>query len=80
MHENLTIKQQAALDFIRDYLCANCCAPTYKDVATHFGVYPNAAQSTVDSLRKKGFIKAADTRVGIILANTQCQLIEVNHG
>lgn len=56
--ETLTEKQQSTLDFIRAYIREHGLAPTIQEIATGMGwKSPNAAQSHVNALVRKGMLK-----------------------
>lgn len=53
----LTDTQQATLDFIRGYIKRHRMSPTIYEIATGMGWRsPNAAQSHVDALKRKGWV------------------------
>ncbi len=56
--KELTRKQRQVLEFIQDKQEAERPAPTYREIAAHFGFSsPNAALSHIKALRGKGFLK-----------------------
>ena len=57
----LTPRQSAVLAFLRRELGAGR-HPSYRDVAGHFGMYPNAAAGHLRRLRRAGFVDWEPTR------------------
>ena len=56
--KELTEKQQAVLDFIKEYLKVNGRPPSYQDICDYFDwSSPNAAAAHVKFLEKKGAIE-----------------------
>jgi repressor LexA len=54
----LTRRQQQIFDFIQRHQAADGMAPTFREIAAHFGFRsPRAASDHVDALRKKGFVQ-----------------------
>lgn len=54
----LTDKQQSTLNFIQSYIKENKMSPTMLEIANGMGwSSPNAAQSHVDALKRKGWVK-----------------------
>ncbi len=52
--KDLTEKQRTVLAFIAEYIAHNGRAPSYNDIASHFGFSAKAAYDTVLALIKKG--------------------------
>ena len=49
----LTQKQADTFYYIREFIKVNGFGPTRTDIAEHFDIYPNAAQSRVEALVRK---------------------------
>lgn len=60
--KELTVCQQEALRYIRDYTYDNTRPPTIREVAEHFGVTVKAAQDRIAALRKKKYLAPSDNR------------------
>lgn len=59
----LTERQQAVLDFLRDYLRANGYPPTFREVMAHFGFKStNAVNDYLRVLERKGHVRVDRTR------------------
>lgn len=56
MPKPLTKRQSDVLKFIKKFIDKNGCSPTQKEIADHFGVFPNAARDYLINLQKKGEI------------------------
>ena len=52
----LTEIQAATLEYIKDYIKINTFPPSRADIAEAFEIQPNAAQSRVEGLIRKGAI------------------------
>ena len=52
----LTTRQNEILGFVSAYIASNKAPPTRAEIASHFGMYPNAAQCHLRALQAKGFI------------------------
>ena len=57
--QELTQKQADVLDYIKDFIVVNKYSPTRSEIAEAFDIQPNAAQSRVVGLIKKGAITYA---------------------
>lgn len=55
--ENLTVKQNEILSFIREYQNNHGYPPSLRDLANHFKVYHNTIQDHLKALIKKGYLK-----------------------
>lgn len=53
---NPTEKQQAILDFIRNYFRHKTVSPTFREIADHFGVSVGTIQDQLSSLQKMGIL------------------------
>lgn len=53
----LTPKQQAILEFIRDYVLERGYAPTVREISSHFGISVSTAHQHVDVLVAKGYLE-----------------------
>lgn len=60
--KSLTICQQEALRFIRDYTAENMRPPTIREVADFFHITVKAAQDRIAALRKKQYLAPSDNR------------------
>ena len=56
MPKPLTIRFQQYLEFIREYIDQNRCAPTLKEIADHFNVKSSTANKALKELEKKGYL------------------------
>ena len=54
----LTQIQADTLDYIKDYIAINQFPPSRADIGEAFGIQPNAAQSRVDGLIRKGAVNS----------------------
>ncbi len=52
----LTSNEKEALRFYADFLSRHKKAPTFRQIADHLGVYPNAARWVIDKLKEKGHL------------------------
>lgn len=50
-------KQQATVDFIRDYTEEKGYAPSQSDIAQWFGITQQAAGQRIERLDRKGFVR-----------------------
>ncbi|OGQ51849.1 MAG: repressor LexA [Deltaproteobacteria bacterium RIFCSPLOWO2_02_FULL_53_8] len=56
--KGLTIRQQAILDFIKEFIAAAGYPPSLRDIARHFGINsPKNVAKHLDAIERKGFIK-----------------------
>jgi len=59
----LTKRQKEILDFINQYLSKHEYAPSYMEIAEHFGISSSATiHQHVQSLKDKGYLKSADNQ------------------
>jgi predicted ArsR family transcriptional regulator len=52
----LTTNEHKALCFYKEFLSQYKKAPTFRQIAEHLGVYPNAARWVIDKLKEKGHL------------------------
>lgn len=67
----MTTKQQASLEFIRQYHAAHGIAPTTRMIAEHFGISQNAAVTRIAGLVHAGHLSKCPTSGRLILAGGQ---------
>jgi len=60
--EKLTDKQQAVLDFIREYSVENGTMPTIREIAAEFNITIGPVQKYIEVLTKKGYLDKKDSR------------------
>ena len=73
----LTDRQEAILDFIKDYFCDNQCTPTYRAIGEEFGIMsPNGVVSNLQAIEKKGYIeiRKKESRAIRIVSQGKCVL------
>ena len=70
--QTLTTRQQQVFDFIREYIEANGCPPTLREISAHIGTAGTVtAISHVGALEKKGYLRRRENSSrGIILTQT----------
>lgn len=62
-YKELTKRQTEVLDFLRRFKSRNRVAPTYREIADHFGFKsPKAAVDHVRALEKKGYVRLHGNR------------------
>lgn len=52
----LTDKQQAVLDFIKQFIAGNGYAPTVREIGSSFGICVKGAFDHINAIEKKGYI------------------------
>ena len=52
----ITEKQRETMLFIQQHIADKGYPPTRAEIAGQFGIYPNAAQTALERLAKKGYI------------------------
>jgi repressor LexA len=60
--DTLTPRQQAILDYIRDFQERYGYPPSRREVAGHFGIYPGSVQDHLKALVRKGRLKREPNR------------------
>jgi repressor LexA len=61
MNKNLTSRQSAILQFIRDQFAVHQAMPTYREIGRAFGIKsPNGVAVNLQALAKKGFIELGE--------------------
>ncbi len=70
--QTLTTRQQQVYRFIKEYIEANGCSPTLREISAHIGTAGTAtAISHVDALEKKGYLSRREgSSRGIVLPQT----------
>ena len=58
----LTLRQQEILDYIRDFQHRHGYPPSRREVAGHFGIYPGSVQDHLKALVRKGHLKREPNR------------------
>lgn len=53
----MTERQQAILEFIRDFVRAQGLPPTVREIGEHFGLDPHAVHDHLKALERKGYLK-----------------------
>jgi SOS-response transcriptional repressor LexA len=62
MARKITDKQMLALHFIHDYIKANDCAPTTKEIAKALGISLTSTYHRVQYLFGFGYLRESETR------------------
>lgn len=77
--QTLTTRQQQVYTFIKEYLEANGCPPTLREISAHIGTAGTAtAISHVDALEKKGYLSRREgSSRGIVLPQTPSATISL---
>ena len=77
--QTLTTRQQQVYDFIKEYLEANGCPPTLREISAHIGTAGTVtAISHVDALEKKGYLRRrSGSSRGIILPQTPSSVVSL---
>ena len=74
----LTERQEAVLDFVREYQTAQSVPPSTREVARKFGCSQQGAAKHLQTLAKKGQLeKLADGKWGLKATTVQAQLFEL---
>lgn len=74
----LTERQEAVLDYVRDYQAAQSVPPSTREVARKFGCSQQGAAKHLQTLAKKGQLeKLADGKWGLEARSVQAHLFEV---
>lgn len=71
--QTLTTRQQQVFDFIKEYIEANGCPPTLREISAHIGTAGTVtATSHVEALEKKGYLRrrGGGSSRGIMLVQT----------
>lgn len=70
--QTLTTRQQQVFDFIKEYIEANGCPPTLREISAHIGTAGTVtAISHVGALEKKGYLRRREgSSRGIMLTQT----------
>ena len=70
--QTLTARQQQVFDFIKEYIEANGCPPTLREISAHIGTAGTVtAISHVEALEKKGYLRRREgSSRGIVLPQT----------
>jgi repressor LexA len=68
----LTSKQLAFLDYVRDFIRSVGVWPTYQDLIEHFGFRsPNSVTQNLQALHKKGFLRRDDFGYHLVAATIE---------
>jgi len=70
--QTLTTRQQQVYTFIKDYIEANGCSPTLREISAHIGTAGTVtAISHIEALEKKGYLRRrVGSSRGIVLPQT----------
>jgi repressor LexA len=60
--KELTARQKEVLSFIAEYIRNHSYPPTIREMAEYFGISVKGAHDHVTALKKKGYLKQADSR------------------
>ena len=76
--KKLTDRQREVFDFVRAYIHARRLAPTFQEIADHFGFTLRTAMQYLDVLQKKGFLSREAGKPRTIVLKRDYVLVEVN--